>query len=115
MIPLDMRQLHTISNSPSAPIPGFSTFIALICWHIWKAGNAKVFRNDSHSVDRVLLDCKDAAELWQFRFPRAKRQLLTLKNVHFVKLSKYRTDFTIAFLSSRLSKSIYGTSNSKSG
>jgi hypothetical protein len=42
------------------------------------------------------------------------KELLTLKNVHFVKLSKYGTDFTIAFLSSRLSKSIYGTSNSES-
>jgi hypothetical protein len=30
--------------------------------------------------------------------------MLTLKNVHFVKLSKYGTDFTIAFLSSRRSK-----------
>lgn len=77
MIPLDMCELHTISNSPSAPIPEFSTFIALICWHIWKARNAKVFRNESQSVDRVLLDCKAAAELWQFRFPRAKRQSVT--------------------------------------
>jgi hypothetical protein len=41
--------------------------------------------------------------------------VLTLKNVHFVKLSKYGTDFTIAFLSSRRSKNIYGTSNSESG
>jgi hypothetical protein len=40
--------------------------------------------------------------------------LLTLKNVHFVKLSKYGMDF-IAFLSLRWSKNIYGTSNSKSG
>jgi hypothetical protein len=40
--------------------------------------------------------------------------LLTLKNVHFVKLSKYGTDFTIAFLSSRWSKNIYGTSNPES-
>jgi len=37
------------------------------------------------------------------------------KNVHFVKLSKCETVFTIAFLSSRRSKNIYGTSNSKSG
>ena len=40
---------------------------------------------------------------------------LTTKNVHFVKLSKCEMDFTIAFLSSRRSKNIYGTSNSKSG
>jgi hypothetical protein len=38
-------------------------------------------------------------------------ELLTTKNVHFVKLSKCVTDFTIAFLSSRWSKNIYETSN----
>jgi hypothetical protein len=33
--------------------------------------------------------------------------LLTTKIVYFVKLSKYETDFTTAFLSSRWSKNIY--------
>ena len=37
--------------------------------------------------------------------------MLTTKNVHFVKLSKCETDFTITFLSLRQSKNIYGTSN----
>jgi hypothetical protein len=41
--------------------------------------------------------------------------MLTTKNVCFVKLSKYVMDFTIASLSSRRSKNIYGTSNSESG
>ena len=36
------------------------------------------------------------------------------KNVHFVKLSKCETVFTIAFLSSRRSRNIYGMSNSES-
>jgi hypothetical protein len=35
----------------------------------------------------------------------------TTKNIHFVKLSKYVTDITIVFLSSRWLKNIYGTSN----
>ena len=46
--------------------------------------------------------------------PENRGHTLTTKNVHFVKLSKYETDFTIAFLSSRRSKIIYGMSNSKS-
>ena len=41
--------------------------------------------------------------------------MLATKNVYFVKLSKYEMDFTIAFLSSRWSKNIYGTSNLESG
>jgi len=64
-------------NTASTAIPELPTFIALVCWQIWKARNAKVFRNEDHSVDRVLLDCKAAAELWQFRIPRAKRQSVT--------------------------------------
>ena len=43
------------------------------------------------------------------------KHVLTTKNVHFVKLSKCETDFTIAFLSSRRSRNIYGMSNSESG
>jgi hypothetical protein len=42
-------------------------------------------------------------------------QLLITKNVHFVNLSKCVTDLTIAFLSLRWSKNIYGTSNLGSG
>jgi hypothetical protein len=44
-----------------------------------------------------------------------KGKAFTTKNVRFVKLSKCVTDFTIAFLSSRWSKNIYGMSNLKSG
>jgi hypothetical protein len=40
--------------------------------------------------------------------------LLTLKNVHFVKLSKYEMDFIIASLSLRWSKNMYEASNSES-
>ena len=46
--------------------------------------------------------------------PKNRGYMLTTKNVHFVKLSKCETDFTIAFLSLRRSKNIYGMSNSKS-
>jgi hypothetical protein len=56
-------------------------------------------------------------ELFDFsRFRQTWAKLvLTTKNVHFVKLSKCVTDFTIVFLSSRWSKNIYETSNLGSG
>jgi hypothetical protein len=40
------------------------------------------------------------------RWPESILGMLTTKNVHFVKLSKCVTDFTIAFLSSRWSKKL---------
>ena len=74
---MDMSQLHNVPNSTAAPIQEFPSFIALICWHIWKARNAKIFNNEVHSVDRILCDCKSAAELWKFRLPRRKRAVAT--------------------------------------
>ena len=47
--------------------------------------------------------------------PENRGHMLTTKIIHFVKLSKCGTDFTIAFLSSRRSRNIYGMSNSESG
>jgi hypothetical protein len=43
--------------------------------------------------------------------PKNRGHMLTTKNIHFVKLSKCVMDFITAFLSSRWSKNIYGTSN----
>jgi hypothetical protein len=51
---MDMSQLHTVSNSTAAPIQEFPSFIALICWHIWKARNARIFNNEVHSADTVI-------------------------------------------------------------
>jgi len=50
MISMDMGQLHTLSNHTSTVIPELPSFIALVCWQVWKARNAKVFRNEEHSV-----------------------------------------------------------------
>jgi len=77
IISMDMTQLHTVSNCNATPIQEFPSFIALVCWHIWKARNAKIFSNEAHSVDRVLCDCKSAAELWKLRLPRRKRAAVT--------------------------------------
>ena len=66
-----------VSNCTSAPVPEFPSFIALICWHIWKARNTKIFNNEAISVDRTLSDCKSAAQLWHFRLPRRKRAVIS--------------------------------------
>jgi len=76
-ISMDLGQLHTLANHTATGIPELPSFIALVCWQVWKARNAKVFRNEEQYVDRVLLDCRSGAELWQYRFPRAKRQTTT--------------------------------------
>jgi hypothetical protein len=39
------------------------------------ARNAAVFRNESTSLDQVLLACKASAELWRFRFKRKKKHI----------------------------------------
>jgi hypothetical protein len=76
IISMDMRQLHTVSST-SAPVPEFPSFIALICWHIWKARNAKIFSSEALSVHRTLSDCKAAAQLWQLRLPSRRRAVIS--------------------------------------
>jgi hypothetical protein len=63
MLTMNMSEMHMVSNRSPSPIPELPTFLSLICWHIWKARNARVFRQETVSVDRVLNDCKIAAEL----------------------------------------------------
>jgi hypothetical protein len=75
MLQLTTESLHTISTTRGIPTVEFSTFIALGCWHLWKARNGKVFRQESTSVDQVLINCKIAAEQWRFRLPRKKKQV----------------------------------------
>jgi hypothetical protein len=61
---------------------------------------------------------KEVEESYDFDVTKADKLFLTLlttKNVHFVKLLKCVTDFTIVFLSSRWLKNIYGMSNLGSG
>ena len=74
MMQLTTESLHTISTTGGIPTDEFSAFIALGCWHLWKARNGKIFRQESTSVDQVLINCKIAAEQWRFRLPRKKKQ-----------------------------------------
>jgi len=73
--PTDMASLHTTAPPSHIPSVEFPGFIALICWEIWKARNAKVFRGESLTADHVLLLCKNAAAQWKHRLSRSKKQL----------------------------------------
>jgi hypothetical protein len=62
MLQLTTESLHTISTTGGIPTDEFFAFKALGCWHLWKAWNGKVFRQESTSVDQVLTNYKIAAE-----------------------------------------------------
>jgi hypothetical protein len=64
-----------LSANMGVPHEEFSAFIALVCWQIWKARNAKVFRNDSLSLDQVLASCKGVAEQWCYRLSSRKKSI----------------------------------------
>jgi len=75
MLQLTTQSLHTISTNGGISTEEFSAFIALGCWQLWKARNAKVFRQESTSVDQLITKCKIAAEQWRFRLPRKRKQV----------------------------------------
>jgi hypothetical protein len=68
--------LHTVSPDGRVPRDEFSAFLALCCWQLWKARNAKVFRQETLSVDQVLASCQATAELWRFRLSRRKKPIV---------------------------------------
>jgi len=52
IISVDMNDLHSVQGQPSNLIPELPSFVALVCWQIWKVRNAKIFRNET--VNQVL-------------------------------------------------------------
>jgi hypothetical protein len=56
-----------------APREEFSAFITLACWHLWKARNAAVFRNET--LTQVFAACKATAEQWHYRFSKKKKHI----------------------------------------
>lgn len=68
--------LHTVSPDGRVPRDEFFAFLALCCWQLWKARNAKVFRQETLSVDQVLAGCQATAELWRFRLSRRKKPIV---------------------------------------
>jgi len=75
MLQLTTQSLHTISANGGIPTEEFSAFIALGCWQLWKTRNAKVFRQESTSVDQLITKCKTAAQEWRFRLPTKRKQV----------------------------------------
>jgi hypothetical protein len=73
IISVDMSELHTVRGPSGDQFPEFPSFLALVCWHIWKARNAKIFRNESKTADHVLQECISTTLMWKYRFPLRKR------------------------------------------
>jgi hypothetical protein len=72
---LDAGSIHTVVATGDVPTTELPTFVALVCWQLWKSRNAKIFRNETNSPQQVLLLCKTSAELWRYRLPRARRHI----------------------------------------
>jgi hypothetical protein len=62
-----VRDLHKLHRPANIPQDEFSTFIAILCWQIWKARNAVVYRSERATVRQLLRECKSTAELWRQR------------------------------------------------
>jgi hypothetical protein len=54
----------------------FETLVHLICWMLWKHRNGVVFNNLPPSASRLAATFRDAAHLWQHRFPAAERSVV---------------------------------------
>jgi hypothetical protein len=54
----------------------FETLIHLICWMLWKHRNGVVFNNLPPSASQLAATFRDAAHLWQHRFPAAERSVV---------------------------------------
>jgi hypothetical protein len=76
MISVDMNDLHSVQAHSPQPLPELPSFVALICWQIWKARNARVFRNEMKTVSQVLQECLSVASLWKHRFPARKKPVV---------------------------------------
>jgi len=75
VISTELKSLHTVTPAAIMPQQEFPTFLALVCWHIWKARNSYVFRSEVRSVEQVLLACKLDAQKWRSRLARRKRPI----------------------------------------
>jgi hypothetical protein len=75
MLGTSADSFHTLSPQGGAPREEFSAFIALACWHLWKARNAVVFRNETLTLTQVFAACKATAEQWRFRFSKKKKHI----------------------------------------
>jgi hypothetical protein len=71
-----IRELHTTERPDHIPQEQFGMFINLCCWQLWKRRNGIIFQQETLTKRQVLLACKQEAEVWRFRLPPGKRQLI---------------------------------------
>ena len=71
-----MEAIHNLSPPLGMPSQGFSAFLALACWQLWKTRNAAVFRHEFLGLNQVIAACKATARQWRCRFPRRKRGIV---------------------------------------
>ena len=76
MVGISVTNIHRTTPPNGVPKEGYSAFIALACWQLWKARNATVFREERHNITQVFAACKASAEQWRYRFPRRKRPIV---------------------------------------
>jgi len=71
----EITSFYAISPTGGVPPHDFSAFIALVCWQLWKARNAAIFRQEFMNANQLLASCKATAEHWRARMKPSKRQI----------------------------------------
>jgi hypothetical protein len=74
--PLQPDNVTSWPRPDMIPSEGFSTFIALCCWQLWKSKNKKVFRNQATGLNQLLQQCSAVSVQWGFRLQPSKRHIV---------------------------------------
>ncbi|CAN6308641.1 unnamed protein product [Urochloa humidicola] len=72
---ISVTQLWNIERPTNIPLKHFTSYIILICWHLWKHRNAVVFNAATPSHLQMWANCKEDARLWSFRWPITDREI----------------------------------------
>ncbi|CAO2178466.1 unnamed protein product [Urochloa humidicola] len=68
--------LGTAQPPAGVPTQHLSTMLLLCCWQLWKHRHEVVFRAMQPSLPRLLLACKQEAQLWRCRLPIHSRHVI---------------------------------------
>jgi hypothetical protein len=75
MLSTDLTSVHTVNPEGGVPREEFSAFIALVCWQLWKARNAAIFRQEFLNANQILASCMATAEQWRARLKTSKKHI----------------------------------------
>jgi hypothetical protein len=75
-VPSDPTNLLSWNRPASVAQEGFSSFVALCHWQLWKARNEKVFRQCTTGVQQLLRQCSAVSVQWEARLPPSKRHVV---------------------------------------